>query len=97
LQISQNGNFYTLDVNIGEADFRKFQADYRSESNSFNVPVKISWRDGSDVELASNQINLIVKGVQEESQCKEAALTWKSTTRDLSMSYDSEGSETDNM
>jgi hypothetical protein len=97
LQISQSGNFYKIVVDISEADFRKFQADYRSESNSFNVPVKISWRDGSDVELASNQINLIVKGVQEESQCKEAALTWKSTTRDLSMSYDSEGSETDNM
>lgn len=49
------------------------------------------WKDGSDNELASDMITLMVKGTDSDSQCKDATLAWESTTRDLTMYHNTDG------
>jgi hypothetical protein len=89
VKIEQTGEFYELAVEVSAEDFRKFQVDHRSNDPSFDVPVKISWRDGGDNELVSNQITIKIKGAQEESKCKDATLAFKGATRDLTMAWNS--------
>jgi hypothetical protein len=62
VKIEQTGEFYELAVEVSAEDFRKFQVDHRSTDQYFDVPVKISWRDGGDNELVSNQITIKIKG-----------------------------------
>jgi hypothetical protein len=67
------------------------QVEHKSDANEFEIPIKVMWKDGSDNELASDMITLMVKGTDSDSQCKDATLAWESTTRDLTMYHNTDG------
>jgi hypothetical protein len=94
-RIEQVGGFYELVVEVSAKEYRKFQVDHRDSQAAYDVPVKISWKDGGDNELVSNQIVVKVKNTEQESKCKDATLAFKSVSRDLSMAWNSDNSQSE--
>jgi hypothetical protein len=48
----EDAGFLKLTVDISEDHFRKFQIGHGSEATEFDVPLQVSWKDGSETVLA---------------------------------------------
>jgi hypothetical protein len=88
LRVVKNGDFKTLELEVTPEDFeRKVQVTQASKAQEFEYPVAIKYKSGSGAILAENQFNLKIKGNGEPSECADAAMTFKSKARDVTMKF----------